>query len=227
MRSSSNNRGSDIYKDEWGTLIHLIVSRGLYDQNGVQYADNSFRVMKIPGLNADVFGRPIRWAKSKKPSGFSDHFPVMAEFRTVDDGDKTRWMPLNQPSTSDDAPETPLRVQKSVVDLSASALKMSDLPAGAALRDGSFTGRVFSIEAPASMDDRGFVHVTVAGEDYDVFTHDKDLRPRIRNRAKADGHLRFYGELGTYRGRWQFLLQCKEWLPGTPPEPQKKPPRRK
>ena len=223
----SNNRGSDIYKEEWGTLIHLILSRGLYDQNGIQYVDNSFHVMKIPGLNADVYGRPVRWSRSKKPAGFSDHFPLLANFRTVDDGDKTRWMALNQPSLADDAPEAPVRVETSAVYLFDSALKISKLPPDTALRDGSFNGRVFFVEAPASVDERGFVRVSVRGEDYDVFTHDKDLRPRIRERAKNDGRLSFYGELGTYRGRWQFLLHGKEWLPTTAAEPLKSPDRKK
>jgi len=223
----SNNRGSDIYKDEWGTLIHLILSRGLYDQNGVQYVDNSFHVMKIPGLNADVYGRPVRWSRSKKPSGFSDHFPIAAGFRTVDDGDKTRWMALNQPSLADDAPEAPVRVETSAVDLFDSAVKTAKLPEKVTLRDGSFNGRVFFVEAPATVDAHGFVHVSVRGEDYDVFTHDKDLRPRIRERVKSDGSLSFYGELGTYRGHWQFLLHGKEWLPAAPAEPPKSPDRRK
>lgn len=209
----SNNRGSDIYKDEWGTLIHLILSRGLYDQNGAQYVDNSFKVMKIPGLNADVYGRPVRWSRSKIPGGFSDHFPIMARFRTVADGDKTRWMPLTQPSLTEAGPDAPVRAGSSVVDLFASAPKTSELPPGTALRDGSSDGRVFFVEAPATIDERGFVHVSVLGADYDVFTHDKDLRPRIREQAKADGRLSFYGELGTYRGRWQFMLHGKEWLP--------------
>ena len=33
-------RGSDTYRGEWGTLMHLIISRGLYDFRGVQYVDN-------------------------------------------------------------------------------------------------------------------------------------------------------------------------------------------
>ena len=222
----SNNRGSDIYKEEWGTLIHLILSRGLYDQNGIQYVDNSFRVMKIPGLNADVYGRPVRWSRSKKPAGFSDHFPLTASFRTVEDGDKTRWMALNQPSLADDVPEAPVRVEASAVNLFDSALKIAKLPPDTSLRDGSFNGRVFFVEAPASVDERGFVHVKVRGEDYDVFTHDQDLRPRIRERAKTDGSLSFYGELGTYRGHWQFLLHGKEWLPDTPAETPKSPDRK-
>lgn len=212
----SNNRGSDIYKDEWGTLIHLILSRGLYDQNGVQYVDNSFKVVKIPGLNADVYGWPVRWFKSKTPGGFSDHFPIMARFRTVDDGDKTRWVPLTQPSLTEAGPDAPVRADALLVDLFAAAAKTSELPPDTDLRNGSFDGRVFFVEAPATVDEHGFVHVSVLGKDYDVFTHDQDLRPRIREQAKADGRLSFYGELGTYRGHWQFMLHGKEWLaPGS------------
>ena len=221
----SNNRGSDIYKNEWGTLMHIILSRGLYDQSGVQYLDNSFRVLKIPGLNSDVYGRPVRWSRSKIPGGFSDHFPLLARFRTVEDGDKSRWMPLSKPSTAETGPDAPLRVDTSAVDLFAAAPKTSELAPATALRDGSFDGRVFFVEAPATVDPRGFVHVNVLGNSYDVFTHDKDLRPKIRDRAKADGKLAFYGELGTYRGRWQFLVHGKEWLAParetdvTPPTP--------
>ncbi len=209
----SNNRGSDIYKNEWGTLMHIILSRGLYDQSGVQYVDNSFRVLKIPSLNSDVYGRPVRWSRSKIPGGFSDHYPLLVRFRTVEDGDKSRWMPLSKPSTEETGSDAPLRVDTSAVDLFAAASKTSELAPATALRDGSFDGRVFFVEAPATVDPRGFVHVNVLGDSYDVFTHDKDLRPKIRDRAKADGKLAFYGELGTYRGRWQFLVHGKEWLP--------------
>ncbi|MEI6070208.1 MAG: endonuclease/exonuclease/phosphatase family protein [Verrucomicrobiae bacterium] len=211
----SNNRGSDIYNQEWGTLMHLILSRGLYDQNGVQYEDNSFAVMKIPGLNADVFGRPIRWSRSKTPGGFSDHFPVSARFRTVDDGARDRWMPLNQPSLTGSGPGRPIRVETSLVDLFDCAVWISELPAGTNLRDGSYDGRVFFVEAPATIDDSGYVRVRVLGEDYDIFTHDKDLRLLIRKQASS-GSLGFFGELGTYRGHWEFLLHGKEWLAAKP-----------
>lgn len=208
----SNNRGSDIYKDEWGTLIHLILSRGLYDQNGVQYVDNSFHVMKIPGLNSDVYGRPVRWSRSKTPGGFSDHFPISARFRTVEDGDKSHWMALNKPSTTESDSGAPVRVEVSTVDLFDSAVKAAQLPPETDLRDGSYNGRVFFVEGPASVNDQGIAHVTVLGQEYEIFTHDKDLRPAIREEIRKSSRLRFYGELGTYHGRWQFVLQGREWL---------------
>jgi len=211
----SDQRGSDIYRDEWGTLMHIILSRGLYDQNGIQYVDNSFSVMKIPGLNADVFGRPIRWSRSSNPGGFSDHFPISARFRTVSANDREHWMPLNQPSRIETGPGAPVPVETSVVDLFDSALSFEDLPPGTSIRDGTFDGRVFLVEAPATVNERGFVSITLGGEEYDVFTHNQDLRPLIRAEASEKGKLRFYGELGRYRGRWQFVLHGKEWFLGS------------
>jgi hypothetical protein len=193
--------------------MHLILSRGLYDQNGIQYIDNSFTVMKIPGLNADVFGRPIRWSRGENPAGFSDHFPLFARFRTVDKNAKDRWMPLNQPSRMESGPGTPIRVETSTVDLFDSAVSYPDLPDGTNIRDGSFDGRVFLVEAPATVNEKGHVQITLGGAVYDVFTHNQDLRPLLREAARTSGHLRFYGELGTYRGRWQFVLHGKEWFP--------------
>ncbi len=208
----SDQRGSDIYKEEWGTLMHLIVSRGLYDQHGVQYVDNSFAVMKFPGLNANALGLPNRWSRGKVPAGFSDHFPVYARFRVVGPGPKDKWMPLARASETAEGPGTPIRVEVSTVDLFATALKPADLPPGADLRDGTYTGRIFFIEAPATVNERGHVSVKVGGLDYDVFSHDKDLRNVYRDRARATSKLRFYGELGQYRGNWQFVLLGKEWL---------------
>ena len=208
----SDQRGSDIYKDEWGTLMHLIVSRGLYDQNGVQYVDNSFAVLKFAGLNANALGLPNRWARGSVPAGFSDHFPVYARFRVVGPGPKDKWMPLTRASETPEGPGTPVRVETTTVDLFATALKPADLPKGADLRDGSYTGRIFLVDAPATVNEKGYVSVKVGDLDYDVFSQDKELRNTYRERARATSRLRFYGELGQYKGKWQFVLQGKEWL---------------
>jgi len=209
----SNNRGSDIYQNEWGTLMHLIVSRGLYDGRGVQCVDNSFVVLKVPGLNADVFGRPIRWSRGTTPAGFSDHFPLLARFQVAKGDSPGAWMPLNQPSRTEAGPGQPVPVKTTPVDLFAAAIAPEKLPASTDIRDGSFNGRVMAVrEAPATINDQGHVNIQLRGQEYNVFTHDKDLRSEIRQRVHRDGHLSFYGELGTFRGRWQFLLHGPEWL---------------
>ncbi len=209
----SNQRGSDIYQNEWGTLMHLILSRGLYDQQGVQYVDNSFTVLKIPGLNADIFGRPIRWSRGSTPGGFSDHFPILARFRIAEENDKTRWIGLTKPGLMESGGGDPIPVDYSVVDLFATALRFDKLPPGSNMRDGSFNGRVFFVEAPATIDERKVVRVTVGGEEYELFTHDQDLRARIRSLVTSQQKIAFYGELGVFRERWQFVLHGKEWLP--------------
>lgn len=208
----SDQRGSDTYQGEWGTLIHLIISRGLYDLNGVQYEDGSFAVMKFPGLNANALGLPNRWARGKIPGGFSDHFPIYARFRTVETHDKDKWMPLEKPSQVDAGPAAALQVDTSPVDLFANAVKFSALPKGTDIRDGTYNGRIFLIEEPCYVDDKGHVKVKLADQEYDVFSHQKELRDEMRTKARAQSLVRFYGELGQYKGTWQFVLQGKEWL---------------
>jgi hypothetical protein len=208
----SDQRGSDTYQGEWGTLMHIIVSRGLYDQNGVQYEDGSFAVMKFPGLNANALGVPNRWSRGRVPGGFSDHFPLYARFRVLETKDKDKWMPLNRPSETEVGPSDALRVDVAPVDLFSNAQKYSKLPPGTNLRDGTHNGRIFYIESACTVNERGHVKVTLDGHEYDVFAHQKEIRDEMRNRARSGAVIRFYGELGTYRGNWQFVLHGKEWI---------------
>lgn len=211
----TRERGSDIYRDQWGTLMHMLATRGLYDNSGLQYIDNSFKILRHPGLNSDVFGRPVRWSRGSRPGGYSDHFPVLARFRTAPENAKSEWMTLKNPSTTEQGTAQTLRLVSSV-DLFRKAIDPAKEPSSADFRDGTYDGRVFFIQAPASVNERGWVSVTLNGLEYDVFTHDRDLRKRIRNQARKNSELRFYGALGTYRGRWQFVLYGSEWLTDKP-----------
>jgi endonuclease/exonuclease/phosphatase family metal-dependent hydrolase len=204
-------RGSDIYRNEWGTLMHMLLGRGLYDNHGIQYVDNSFRVVKIPGVNCDVFGRPRRWSRGSVPGGYSDHFPLLARFRMAPAGEERKWMALRNPSTVDESPGQVVRLV-SHQRLFRAAIEPQREPADADFRDGSYDGRVFHIEAPAKVDGRGRVVVEVNGEEYDVFSHEKDVRKKVRDMVRETGVAKFYGELGTYRGRWQFMLHGPEWV---------------
>lgn len=205
------DRGSDIYRDEWGTLMHMMLGRGLYDNRGIQYVDNSFRVVKMPGVNCDVFGRPRRWSRGSTPGGYSDHFPLLASFRIAPDDSRGEWMALRNPSTVDESPGRAVRLV-SHQRLFRSAVEPGREPEDADFRDGSYDGKVFHIEAPAKVDGRGRVVVEVNGEEYDVFSHEKDVRKKIREMVRETGVAKFYGELGTYRGRWQFVLHGPEWV---------------
>lgn len=203
-----DERGSDVFRGEWGTLMHLIVSRGLYDYRGVQYVDNSFGVAKVRGLNMDDTGLPIRWSfDGPAGSGFSDHFPVYAKFTVVRDNRPDRYLALRDASV-ESMPSTH-SVDYAKVDLPKVALDPAQLPSGAALRDGTHTGRIFRIEGPVGKGRR--LTVEVRGDLYDVWSFDQELRERLRKEHKAGETIRFYGELGQYRGRWQFIIRDASW----------------
>ncbi len=201
-------RGSDTFRGEWGTLIHLLVSRGLYDFRGVQYVDNSFGVAKFPGLNADARGLPVRWsAAGPAGSGFSDHFPVFARFITVADGRADRTLALQRASVEQVELEGPVKIE---MDLPALALRLGDLPPGAAIRSDAYKGRIFLVEGRVAPGER--LAIEFAGEIYDIWSFDEPLRKKLREQYPAGAQLRFYGELGQYRGRWQFVIQDPGWV---------------
>ncbi len=204
-------RGSDTYRGEWGTLMHLIIARGLYDYRGVQYVDNSFAVAKFGGLNADDKGLPVRWSGSGPGgSGFSDHFPVSAKFVTVPDGRADRWIALRDASVEQQDSGAPVKIGYGGIDLEKVALIAEKLPAGASLRRPSNLGKIVRVDGIVAPGTR--LAVDFLGETYDVFSHDEALRKKLRGDFKAGDRVRFYGELGQYRARWQFVVQDASWV---------------
>ena len=74
-------RYSEVWRGRIGTLMHMLITQGLYDLSGISYIDGSFDKLVIPGINADLIGRPIRWhSAGETGGGVSDHFPVYARF---------------------------------------------------------------------------------------------------------------------------------------------------
>jgi hypothetical protein len=204
-------RGSDVYQGQWGTLMQLIISRGLYDYRGVQYVDNSFAVLRIPGVNADPLGQPIRWSSvGPAGSGFSDHFPVYARFRTVKDDQPDRWLALVHPSDRDETEAHAVKVDYAALAVEKVALTAGKLPSGANLRDGTYTGKIFLVEGKVT-DQRPF-KVEFLGQSYEVYSPLRDLRNELAQRFHVGDPIRFYGELGSYRGRWQFVIPTAAWL---------------
>jgi hypothetical protein len=210
---AEGERGSDVYAGEWGTLMHLLVTRGLYDRSGVQYRDNSFAVLRYLGLNAGADGLPVRWSfEGANGLGCSDHFPLTARFLTVDDGQPGVFIPLTREAAGH---ETEVGTPSRKVDLAqtdfAGAVELARVPAVADLRDGSWTGKLFHVDAPA-LDDR-LLRIEVRGQIYEVYGPRKEIRERLyAQRREPGGRLRFYGELGTFKGTWQFLVKSTEWV---------------
>lgn len=204
-------RGSDTYRGEWGTLMHLIVSRGLYDYRGVQYVDNSFAVARFAGLNADAMGLPVRWSGAGPAgSGFSDHFPISAKFVTVPDGKADKWLNLRASSSDENGPAEPVKIDFAKLDLEGLALTAQKLPAGATLRSPGNLGKLVRVEGVIAPGTR--LAVEFLGETYDIYCPDPALRTKLREQFKAGERVRFFGELGQYRERWQFVVQDAAWV---------------
>jgi hypothetical protein len=203
-------RGSDTFRGEWGTLMHLIVSRGLYDYRGVQYVDNSFAVAKFPGLNVDATGMPARWS-SEGPTGggFSDHLPISARFTTVKDGQADRWIALRKASV-EDATAPNAKIDFSKVDFSGIAAATRAIPTGTSLRSETFAGQLLRVEGQIAPGGR---HAVVfRGETFDIWSFDEALRNQLRKNYPEGATIRFYGKLGQYRGRWQFVIEDASWV---------------
>ncbi len=202
-------RGSDTYRGEWGTLMHLIVSRGVYDLRGVQYVDNSFAVGKFTGLNADAQGLPVRWENDgTKGAGFSDHFPVSAKFTVVKNNDTSRYVALSNPSKPSPADTTIHKtVDYAAMDVAKAAVSV---PAGVSIRTPEYKGKLFRVEGTVAPGSR--LAVEFRGETYDVFSHDPALREKLRKDYAEGATIRFYGELGQFRERWQFVVQHASWV---------------
>lgn len=213
-------RGSDTYRGEWGTLMQILVSRGLYDYRGVQYVDNSFGVAKIPGLNMDAKGLPLRWSfGGPAGSGFSDHFPVYAKFVTVADNRTDKWVALRNASeerpagavgAAEGGAAAPTKIDYSQVDFAKVALTADKIPAGKSLRSDEFKGKIVRVEGKARKGKR--LTVQFLGDIYDVWSFDEKLREKLRAEFKAGEPMKFYGELGQYKERWQFIVHDESWV---------------
>jgi len=70
-------RFSVIFRKERNTPDNILVSSGLFNNLGISYLDNSFKVFKPKYLYLN--NHIIRWGKTK---GYSDHLPIVATFTT-------------------------------------------------------------------------------------------------------------------------------------------------
>ncbi len=204
----AEQRGSDTFRGEWGTLMQMMISRGLYDYRDV---DNSFGVAKIAGLNADAKGLPVRWSgDGPAGAGFSDHFPIYAKFVTVTDGRADRYLPLRNASAEVAAAEEVLKIDYAKIDLEKTALTAAQIPADTSIRSDAYKGKIFRVDGKVAKPKR--LGVDFMGETYDVWSYDAALLAKIRDAHKAGDTIRFYGELNQYRERWQFIIHDASWL---------------
>ena len=90
------------------------------------------------------------------------------------------------------------------------ALTLDRLPPGATLRNDALKGKIVRVEGEVGRGSR--LTVIVRNDVYDIWSFDEKLRDKLRDQWKAGDSIRFYGELGQYKGRWQFIIRDETWV---------------
>ncbi|MEY5062808.1 MAG: hypothetical protein RLZZ112_772 [Verrucomicrobiota bacterium] len=199
------NRISDEYSGEWGTLMQLLVSRGMGDGQGVDLVPGTLTQLRIPDLNIQgPLELPWRWTNYGPGWGASDHFPVMAQFQVSDGsppsfGSRT-WSPV--------PPREVLKVGFDRID-------RSKLRNAAVLKDTSTEdfakamGEIFVVEATFSKIRP--LEVEIDGKSYSLHSFDKDLKKALGNEPRGK-RMKFLGELGMHKGKPQFVVHDPSWI---------------
>lgn len=199
-------RYSDEYSGEWGTLMQMLVTRGLLDGKDVEYVDGTFGQVFVDGVNRQPpLGLPWRWTNFGSGYGTSDHFPVAAKFKTLAEPEVRT---LANPSGGVQSPKEPLTVSFDSIDRaklrSATVLKGANSEAMA-----KALGEIFSVESTLSKVRP--LEVEVDGQPYLLHSFDKNLRDVLRLKEKGR-KFQFIGELGLFKGKLQFVVHDPSWI---------------
>ena len=198
-------RISDEFGGEWGTLMQLLVSRGMGDGQGVDVVPGTLTQLRVPDLNAHgPLELPWRWTNYGPGWGASDHFPVMAQFQVASGSPPSfaprTWSPV--------APKEVLKVGFDRID--RSKLRNASVLKDASPEDfAKAMGEIFVVEATFSKIRP--LEVEVDGKSYSLHSFDKNLRDVLRMEPKGK-RMKILGELGLYKGKLQFVVQDPSWI---------------
>lgn len=195
-------RYSEVWRANRGTLMHLIITRGLYDTEGINYIDGSFDKLVLPGINIDALGRPLEWSFAGDfGGGYSDHLPVMARFST------SPFKAAGPPSTGTDAPdyEIPLRYS-SELDL--------ELEDGSFLSDtpdsniGPYIGKLYSVQATVESSDP--LRLRIGETLWSAYSYDSAIRSLLGSMASSSHTkpIELIVTLGIWNSERQFLVEA-------------------
>jgi endonuclease/exonuclease/phosphatase family metal-dependent hydrolase len=208
-----NQRRSDAYQGYWGTLMNLMISRGLYDLNGVQYVDNSLRLVAIDNLNAQLgTGLPFRWRTLQGTgTGYSDHLPIEARFRLVDDNDRQSFLQLDKPGAEGNSEEETSGFKANYANIPSSSLtKTKDIGSDAAMQRPELIGQLFLVDAEVVAEQP--LRIKLYKDELKLWSHDLNLRKEIYKRFPVGSKMTFIGEFDFHDGMWQFVVHDASWL---------------
>ncbi|MCH8567765.1 MAG: hypothetical protein LAT67_05860 [Balneolales bacterium] len=202
-----DERGSDVFRGSWGTLMQIMIGKGMYDFEGVQYVDNSFAVGRWPGKNVYAnSGAPRRWHFFEVGGGYSDHLPVSMRFQLADADSGLDFITLENPGFNDDEDSFVIPIQYTMPD--PSDVIMPETYDGQELRTTAFFDQLFLVETEIT--DR--FQVRVNGELYDLWAPAFNVRERFAAYAGAGNEIQFIARLGKFRGNWQFVIESEEYI---------------
>ncbi len=201
----AKDRGSEVWRGQWGTLMQMTISQGLYDNKGIQYLDNSFDRLMIPGKNVDSrWGRPISWTNFGGGSGYSDHLPIYARFKV---GDSNKVLVYDKLS---DEPTTAYRPEVNLKRMDRRAVPPLDRLAGlddAALAE--HLGELFLLKLPLSGNKPA--RIKIGDRELMIYSPISGMRNELNLRNPGD-LVHAFVELDTYRGSPQVVILDETWL---------------
>ena len=206
---SRKERFSDSYQDHFGTLMHMILSQGLYDYNGVQYIDHSFQVVRVSDLNADKRWKvPLKpWISGETGGGYSDHFPLLARFKTVGDADTAHFLKLENPGkeTPEDAQPISIGYDRLTVDNTMDAQVLTRL---SRRKLSKYYNEMFHVTAKY---DKGTTSVLIGSNQFKLYSHKRKLKAMIKL-LPSKKEFSFFGKLAEYKGNLEFIIDHSSWI---------------
>jgi endonuclease/exonuclease/phosphatase family metal-dependent hydrolase len=191
-------RFTEVYRNNRGSLMHLVASRGLYDAEGISYLDGSFKVLSLPGINADALGRPLDWnAVGDTGGGASDHLPVMARF-AVAPFVATAPFSLGVDGLSVELPLTyatdgPLELSNGEF---LNEIRDSDL--------GPYIGRLYQVDATIS--DKDPLTLKIGSKRWDAYVPDKAIYQKLLD-VQRNAVVQLVVKPGWWKEDRQFVVE--------------------
>ena len=192
-----SDRASDAWRGKWGTLMHILTPPSLFDQRGISYVDDSFRIAKFPGLNCvEGTGIPKEWSNELDGFGASDHFPLVARFSSG------RFSKSENGRSFEIVENSLRRVDFSKALEEAVKWKPDSL-------DPRNYGRIYLFSGAISQSNP--ITLTAQGHRMGLYSFDPETRKVIFSFKKGES-IGGYGRLSRYRGQWQFIVENSAWL---------------
>lgn len=204
-----DERSSEVYNGTWSTVMNVMLSPNLYDNNSIQYVDNSFHVKRLPGINTmQLTGVPKRWSSIGEGRGFSDHLPLVFMFTTTSANDTNSTIQLENPGIENPA------TWKAISVTSGNLSQISSLPTLKNLKDidvrtdTTYYDSYFYIVA--LLDSRGYIDVY--GKKFLIYAPTFELKQKIGKYTGKNKPMRFIGRLFLYRTTWEFVIDHSDHI---------------